>query len=113
MELTYDNRSRVKTQSTVYGRASYMDKMAYDTDGHLSEVVGHSNYKYAYDENGNAISVFEHDEKLLVSFDIGDRVIKVTFSFCNISIIHHLENERDVYLSRMCKINKTAFKIYC
>ncbi|RZF32871.1 hypothetical protein LSTR_LSTR013659 [Laodelphax striatellus] len=57
MELEYNSRGRISASKLVIGRTSSQQKMAYSADGHLLEVSGTSEWKYSYDENGNAIAV--------------------------------------------------------
>ncbi|KAK6625770.1 hypothetical protein RUM43_006069 [Polyplax serrata] len=76
MELEYDQRNRIKTQKLLIGRSNILDKITYNADGHVMEVIGTNNWKYVYDENGNAIGVFENGEKVTLGYDSGDRVVK-------------------------------------
>lgn len=76
MELEYDLRNRIKTQKLMVGRTSFMDRVTYNSDGHVLEVVGSSNWKYVYDENGNIIGIIEQDEKISLGYDSGDRVVQ-------------------------------------
>uniref|UniRef100_A0A1A9WCA4 Tenascin-like protein n=1 Tax=Glossina brevipalpis TaxID=37001 RepID=A0A1A9WCA4_9MUSC len=77
LELDYDLRNRIKSQKTTFGRSTAFDKINYNADGHVIEVLGTNNWKYLYDENGNAVSVVDQGEKINLGYDIGDRVIKV------------------------------------
>nr|CAD7592846.1 unnamed protein product [Timema genevievae] len=76
LELEYDKRNRIKTQKLLVGRASSMDRVTYNADGHVMEVIGNSNWKYVYDENGNVIGVIEQGEKISLGYDSGDRVVQ-------------------------------------
>ncbi|XP_049938928.1 teneurin-m [Schistocerca serialis cubense] len=76
MELEYDNRNRIKAQKFTIGRVTITDKVTYNADGHVMEVVGDSNWKYVYDENGNVIGVIEQGEKISLGYDSGDRVVQ-------------------------------------
>ncbi|XP_065204844.1 teneurin-m isoform X4 [Planococcus citri] len=77
MELEYDARSRISNQKISYGRNTIVDRMAYSADGHLLEVVGKSNWKYLYDENGNAVGIVDQSQKLTLGYDSGDRIVQV------------------------------------
>ena len=66
MELEYDKRNRVKTQKLTVGRTTNVDKITYNSDGHVLEVIGNHNWKYVYDENGNVIGVIEQGEKVSI-----------------------------------------------
>nr|XP_017036557.1 teneurin-m isoform X1 [Drosophila kikkawai] len=77
LELDYDLRNRVKSQKTTFGRSTAFDKINYNADGHVIEVLGTNNWKYLYDENGNTVGVVDQGEKFNLGYDIGDRVIKV------------------------------------
>lgn len=79
MELEYDSRSRISNQKIIYGRNTIVDKMAYSADGHLLEVIGKSNWKYLYDENGNAVGIVDQGTKLSLGYDSGDRIVQVRF----------------------------------
>ncbi|KAK7861848.1 hypothetical protein R5R35_013485 [Gryllus longicercus] len=76
MELEYDNRNRISSQKLMIGRQVYMDHITYNADGHVMEVVGDSNWKYVYDENGNVIGVIEQGDKITLGYDSGDRVVQ-------------------------------------
>uniref|UniRef100_A0A1B6CCY7 Tenascin-like protein n=1 Tax=Clastoptera arizonana TaxID=38151 RepID=A0A1B6CCY7_9HEMI len=77
MELEYDSRGRISSQKLMIGRSSSMDRVTYSADGHVLEVVGTSDWKFVYDENGNIISVMEQGQKLTLGYDSGDRVVQV------------------------------------
>ncbi|KAH8318477.1 hypothetical protein KR067_003830 [Drosophila pandora] len=77
LELDYDLRNRIKSQKTTFGRSTAFDKINYNADGHVVEVLGTNNWKYLYDENGNTVGVVDQGEKFNLGYDIGDRVIKV------------------------------------
>ncbi|KAL0106849.1 hypothetical protein PUN28_015411 [Cardiocondyla obscurior] len=82
MELEYDNRNRIKMRKLTIGKESMekkewsrMEKITYNADGHVLEVADtENNWQYAYDENGNVIGVTEHNEKIALGYDSGDRV---------------------------------------
>ncbi|KAK0093016.1 hypothetical protein PV326_000107, partial [Microctonus aethiopoides] len=84
MELDYDNRNRIKMRKMTIGKDSIdkkewtrIDKITYNTDGHVLEVADtDNNWQYAYDENGNVIGVTEHNEKITLGYDSGDRVVQ-------------------------------------
>ncbi|XP_063233060.1 LOW QUALITY PROTEIN: teneurin-m [Bacillus rossius redtenbacheri] len=76
LELEYDKRNRIKTQKLLIGRATLLDRVTYNADGHILEVSGTSNWKYVYDENGNVIGVVEQGEKISLGYDSGDRVVQ-------------------------------------
>lgn len=76
LEVEYDQRSRIKTQKLLVGRATSMDRITYNNDGHVLEVIGTSNWKYVYDENGNVIGVIREKEKITLGYDSGDRVVQ-------------------------------------
>ncbi|CAL7949137.1 unnamed protein product [Xylocopa violacea] len=84
MELEYDNRSRIKMRKLSIGKDAMekkewtkMEKITYNADGHVLEVADmESNWQYAYDENGNVIGVTEHNEKIALGYDSGDRVVQ-------------------------------------
>ncbi|KAM8707904.1 hypothetical protein ACLKA7_014948 [Drosophila subpalustris] len=77
LELDYDLRNRIKSQKTTFGRSTAFDKINYNADGHVIEVLGTNNWKYLYDENGNTVGIVDQGEKINLGYDIGDRVIKV------------------------------------
>ncbi|XP_034122541.1 teneurin-m isoform X4 [Drosophila guanche] len=77
LELDYDLRNRIKSQKTTFGRSTAFDKINYNADGHVIEVLGTNNWKYLYDENGNTVGVVDQGEKFNLGYDIGDRVIKL------------------------------------
>ena len=77
LELEYDLRSRIKTHKVAIGRATSLDKVSYNADGHVSEVVGTHSWKYQYDENGNVIALLEQQDKTNLGYDAGDRVVQV------------------------------------
>ncbi|KOC67559.1 Teneurin-3 [Habropoda laboriosa] len=82
MELEYDNRNRIKMRKLSIGKDAMekkewtkMEKITYNADGHVLEVMDtENNWQYAYDENGNVISITEHNEKITLWYDSGDRV---------------------------------------
>ncbi|XP_044730762.1 teneurin-m isoform X2 [Chrysoperla carnea] len=76
LELEYDSRNRIQSQKLLIGRTSSMDKITYNADGHVMEVLGTNNWKYVYDENGNVIGVIEQGEKTNLGYDSGDRVVQ-------------------------------------
>ncbi|KAL6256891.1 hypothetical protein P5V15_011826 [Pogonomyrmex californicus] len=84
MELEYDNRNRIKMRKLTIGKESMekkewsrMEKITYNADGHVLEVADtENNWQYAYDENGNVIGVTEHNEKIVLGYDSGDRVVQ-------------------------------------
>ncbi|KYN39336.1 Teneurin-3 [Trachymyrmex septentrionalis] len=84
MELEYDNRNRIKMRKLTIGKDSMekkewsrMEKITYNADGHVLEVADtENNWQYAYDENGNVIGVTEHNEKIVLGYDSGDRVVQ-------------------------------------
>ncbi|XP_053597810.1 teneurin-m isoform X3 [Microplitis demolitor] len=84
MELEYDNRNRIKMRKLTIGKDSMdkkewsrMDKITYNADGHVLEVADtDNNWQYAYDENGNVVGVTEHNEKITLGYDSGDRVVQ-------------------------------------
>lgn len=75
-EVEYDQRNRIKMQKLMIGRTTSSDKITYNADGHVLEVIGTSNWKYVYDENGNVIGVFKEKEKISLGYDSGDRVVQ-------------------------------------
>ncbi|XP_055907187.1 teneurin-m isoform X3 [Eupeodes corollae] len=77
LELDYDLRNRIKSQKTTFGRSTSFDKINYNADGHVIEVMGTNNWKFLYDENGNTVGVVDQGEKTNLGYDIGDRVIQV------------------------------------
>ncbi|XP_028159380.1 teneurin-m isoform X2 [Ostrinia nubilalis] len=77
LELEYDVRNRIKTKKMMIGDTTSNERISYNYDGHLMEVVGsEDDWKYVYDENGNVIGVIEHGEKRYLGYDIGDRVVQ-------------------------------------
>ncbi|XP_075972354.1 teneurin transmembrane protein Ten-m isoform X3 [Anticarsia gemmatalis] len=77
LELEYDSRNRIKSKKIMIGDTSSNERISYNYDGHLMEVVGsEDDWKYVYDENGNVIGVIEHGEKRYLGYDIGDRVVQ-------------------------------------
>lgn len=78
MELEYDSRGRISTQKLLVGRTSSMERITYSADGHVLEVVGTSDWKFVYDENGNVVSIMEQGQKLTLGYDSGDRVVQVS-----------------------------------
>ncbi|CAK9830532.1 Ten-m [Anthophora retusa] len=84
MELEYDNRNRIKMRKVSVGKDTMekkewtaMEKITYNADGHVLEVADtENNWQYAYDENGNVIGVTEHNEKIALWYDSGDRVVQ-------------------------------------
>ncbi|XP_061378943.1 teneurin-m isoform X3 [Danaus plexippus] len=77
LELEYDVRNRIKSKKMMIGDTSSSERVSYNYDGHLMEVVGSiDDWKYVYDENGNIISIIEHGEKRYLGYDIGDRVVQ-------------------------------------
>ncbi|XP_063635679.1 teneurin-m isoform X2 [Cydia splendana] len=77
LELEYDARNRIKSKKMLIGDTSSSERISYNFDGHLMEVVGsEDDWKYVYDENGNVIGVIEHGEKRYLGYDIGDRVVQ-------------------------------------
>ncbi|XP_034187283.2 teneurin transmembrane protein Ten-m isoform X3 [Osmia lignaria lignaria] len=83
MELEYDNRNRIKMRKMLIGKDSMkkewakIEKITYNADGHVLEVAEtENNWQYAYDENGNVIGVTEHNEKIALGYDSGDRVVQ-------------------------------------
>ncbi|XP_058456897.1 teneurin-m isoform X2 [Malaya genurostris] len=77
LELDYDLRNRIKTHKVMVGRVTSLDKVNYNADGHVSEVVGTNSWKYLYDENGNIISILEQGDKTNLGYDTGDRVVQI------------------------------------
>ncbi|KAL5290836.1 TENM2.2 family protein [Megaselia abdita] len=77
LELDYDLRNRIKSQKTTISRSTSFDKINYNDDGHVIEVVGTNNWNYQYDENGNTVGVVEQGDKTNLGYDTGDRVIQV------------------------------------
>lgn len=77
LELEYDSRNRIKSKKTMIGDTSSNERITYNYDGHLMEVVGsEDDWKYVYDENGNVIGVIERGDKRYLGYDIGDRVVQ-------------------------------------
>ncbi|XP_045480143.1 teneurin-m isoform X2 [Harmonia axyridis] len=76
LEVDYDTRNRIKTQKIMIGRSQFLDRISYNSDGHVLEVFGSNNWKYVYDENGNAISIIRDKEKISLGYDSGDRVVQ-------------------------------------
>ncbi|XP_014356910.1 teneurin-m isoform X4 [Papilio machaon] len=77
LELEYDVRNRIKTKKLMIGDTSSNERISYNYDGHLMEVVGsEDDWKYVYDENGNVIGVIERGDKRYLGYDIGDRVVQ-------------------------------------
>ncbi|CAG9856806.1 unnamed protein product [Phyllotreta striolata] len=76
LELEYDARNRIKMQKLMVGRSQFMDRFSYNSDGHVLEVIGSSNWKYVYDENGNIIGVIKEKDKISLGYDSGDRVVQ-------------------------------------
>ncbi|XP_076273630.1 teneurin transmembrane protein Ten-m isoform X3 [Rhynchophorus ferrugineus] len=76
LELEYDIRNRIKQQKILVGRTQFMDRILYNSDGHVLEVLGTSNWKYVYDENGNIQSIIKENEKVTLGYDSGDRVVQ-------------------------------------
>ncbi|XP_058124762.1 teneurin-m [Anopheles ziemanni] len=77
LELDYDLRNRIKTHKVMVGRSTSLDKVNYNADGHVMEVVGTNSWKYVYDENGNIIGILEQGDKTNLGYDTGDRVVQV------------------------------------
>ncbi|XP_048481184.1 teneurin-m isoform X4 [Plutella xylostella] len=76
LELEYDARNRIKSKKMMIGDTSSNERISYNYDGHLMEVVGsEDDWKYNYDENGNIIGVIERGDKRYLGYDIGDRVV--------------------------------------
>ncbi|CAH2092375.1 unnamed protein product [Euphydryas editha] len=77
LELEYDARNRIRSRKMMIGDTSSNERVSYNYDGHLMEVVGsEDDWKYVYDENGNIIGIIEHGEKRYLGYDIGDRVVQ-------------------------------------
>ncbi|XP_045763059.1 teneurin-m isoform X8 [Maniola jurtina] len=77
LELEYDVRNRIKSKKMMIGDTSSNERVSYNYDGHLMEVVGsEDDWKYVFDENGNIIGIIEHGEKRYLGYDIGDRVVQ-------------------------------------
>nr|XP_026491587.1 teneurin-m isoform X3 [Vanessa tameamea] len=77
LELEYDVRNRIRSKKIMIGDTSSNERVSYNYDGHLMEVVGsEDDWKYVYDENGNIIGIIEHGEKRYLGYDIGDRVVQ-------------------------------------
>lgn len=77
LELEYDVRNRIRSKKMMIGDTSSNERVSYNYDGHLMEVVGsEDDWKYVYDENGNIIGIIEHGEKRYLGYDIGDRVVQ-------------------------------------
>uniref|UniRef100_A0AAR5Q7H5 EGF-like domain-containing protein n=1 Tax=Dendroctonus ponderosae TaxID=77166 RepID=A0AAR5Q7H5_DENPD len=76
LELEYDFRNRIKLQKLLVGRTQFMDRISYNSDGHVLEVIGSSNWKYVYDENGNIQATIKEKEKTTLGYDSGDRVVQ-------------------------------------
>ena len=84
LELEYDKRSRISAQKTTIGRKNLADKFEYNSDGHLLEVTGDSNWKFVYDENGNVIGTIDKGDKITLGYDSGDRVVQYgDVEFCS------------------------------
>lgn len=79
MELEYDVRNRIAAQKITLGRTKIQNTMTYSADGHLFEVAGSSDWKYIYDENGNIIGAMDYGQKLTLGYDVGDRVVQVSY----------------------------------
>jgi YD repeat-containing protein len=77
LELEHDSRNRIKTHKVTIGRQPSIDKVNYNADGHVMEVVGTNNWKYLYDENGNVVGVLEAGDKTNLGYDPADRVVQV------------------------------------
>ncbi|XP_055596104.1 teneurin-m isoform X3 [Uranotaenia lowii] len=77
LELDYDLRNRIKTHKVMVGRVTSLDKVNYNADGLVSEVVGTNSWKYLYDENGNIIGIMEQGDKTNLGYDTGDRVVQI------------------------------------
>ncbi|XP_053675682.1 teneurin-m [Anopheles nili] len=77
LELDYDLRNRIRTHKVMVGRSTSLDKVNYNADGHVMEVVGTNSWKYVYDENGNIIGILEQGDKMNLGYDTGDRVVQV------------------------------------
>lgn len=88
MELEYDSRGRINSQKLMIGRSSSMERITYSADGHVLEVVGTSDWKFVYDENGNVISIMEQGQKMTLGYDSGDRVVQVNqfIMICQLSL---------------------------
>lgn len=76
LELEYDFRNRIKLHKLLVGRTQFMDRINYNSDGHVLEVVGSSNWKYVYDENGNIQATIKEKDKTTLGYDSGDRVVQ-------------------------------------
>ncbi|XP_039745810.1 teneurin-m isoform X3 [Pararge aegeria] len=77
LELEYDVRNRIKSKKMMIGDTSSNERVSYNYDGHLMEVVGsEDDWKYVFDENGNIIGIIEHGDKRYLGYDIGDRVVQ-------------------------------------
>ncbi|XP_059482465.1 teneurin-m isoform X2 [Neocloeon triangulifer] len=84
LELEYDKRSRISGQKVTIGRRNLADKFEYNSDGHLLEVAGDSNWKFVYDENGNVIGAIDNGNKISLGYDSGDRVVQFgDVEFCS------------------------------
>jgi teneurin len=79
LELEYDTRNRIKSHKIAIGRQTSMDKINYNADGHVMEVIGTNNWKYLYDENGNVIGLMEQGDKINFGYDPADRIVQVNF----------------------------------
>ncbi|XP_024082461.1 teneurin-m isoform X3 [Cimex lectularius] len=77
MELDYDVRSRISSIKIQTHRATTTERITYSADGHVMEVIGESEWKFVYDENGNIISIMDKGRKLTLGYDSGDRVVQV------------------------------------
>lgn len=77
LELEHDVRNRIKSHKIAIGRQTSMDKINYNADGHVMEVVGTNNWKYLYDENGNVVGLMDQGDKTNLGYDPADRVIQV------------------------------------
>lgn len=76
LEVEYDKRNRIKMQKSMVGKTEFMNRISYNSDGHVLEVVGSGNWKYIYDENGNIIGVIKNKDKISLGYDSGDRVVQ-------------------------------------
>lgn len=101
MELEYDVRNRIASQKITLGRTKIQNTMTYSADGHLFEVAGSSDWKYIYDENGNIIGAMDYGQKLTLGYDVGDRVVQVSYG---VAVV--LRTNADEFSIRTCNYCK-------
>ena len=75
VELEYNGHNHLGRRTVVdHEGRTYEERFTYSKDGQLGQVIGPTNYRFKYDENGNLMTHSQADQNTNIIYGVGDRI---------------------------------------